>query len=115
MATKCAPVYSTDLVLVSARTRRVFYAALSACGLPIGRKGFVLYDTKKTAAGLLIDSGLSEREAMHFSGHKTPSMFDRYVIKSAKRHGESVRRRDEYLERRLANRNPEAETIDFPG
>jgi integrase len=86
------------------QVRPAFYAALEACGLKSGRKGFVLYDTKKTAAGLLIDAGLSQREAMHFSGHATENMFDRYVIKSADRHRESVRKRDAYLEKRLADK-----------
>ena len=80
----------------------------------VGAGGFTLYDTKKTAAGLLVDSGLSEAEAMAFSGHKTASMFQRYVVKSSVRHRESVRRRDEYLERRLADKKPEAETVEFP-
>lgn len=92
--------------------RRAFYKALKACGFESGRKGFTLYDTKKTAAGLLIDSGLSEREAMHFSGHATPSMFDRYIIKSAERHRENVKRRDEYLSRRLAEKRvPDVERV----
>jgi integrase len=86
------------------RDRRLFYAALEACGFEPGRSGFTLYDVKKTAAGLLVDSGLTEREAMAFSGHATPSMFDRYIIKSAERHGQSVRKRDAYLERRLAEK-----------
>lgn len=72
---------------------RAFYPSLKACELPTGRNGYLLYDVKKSAAGLLIDAGLTEREAMHFSGHATPSMFDRYLIKSAKRHGASVRKR----------------------
>ncbi|MDQ5871811.1 MAG: tyrosine-type recombinase/integrase [Acidobacteriota bacterium] len=84
------------------QVRPAFYAALEACGLEPGRAGYTLYDTKKTAAGLLIDSGLTEREAMHFSGHATTSMFDRYIVKSADRHREQVRKRDAYLERRLA-------------
>lgn len=96
--------------------RREFYKALKACGFESGRKGFTLYDTKKTAAGLLIDSGLSTREAMHFSGHATESMFDRYIIKSADRHRENVRKRDEYLARRLTEKKPaDAERIGiFP-
>jgi hypothetical protein len=97
------------------RTRRIFYAALKACELASGREGFTLYDTKKTAAGLLIDSGLSERDAMNFSGHKTPSMFDRYVIKFSERHRKNVRQRDAYLKKRLAETPlPNAEKlVDF--
>lgn len=41
---------------------------------------------------------------MAFSGHATPSMFDRYIVKSAERHGQSVRKRDAYLEHRLAEK-----------
>jgi integrase len=96
------------------QVRKPFYRALRARGFPVGVGGFTLYDTKKTAAGLLVDSGLSEAEAMAFSGHKTPSMFQRYVVKSSARHRESVRRRDEYLERRLADKKPEATTVEFP-
>jgi len=86
------------------QVRRQFSGALEACGLPSGRAGFTLYDTKKTAAGLLIDSGLSQREAMHFSGHATENMFDRYVIKSPARHGRNVLKRDKYLAKRLADK-----------
>ena len=61
-------------------------------------------------------AGLSEREAMHFSGHKTPSMFDRYVIKNADRHRASLEKRDQYLERRLAERKGASaeRVLDFP-
>ena len=60
----------------------------------------------------MVDSGLSEAEAMAFSGHRTPSMFQRYVIRNADRHRESVRKRDAYLEKRLAEkREPDAETV----
>lgn len=102
--------------LTAKRVRPLFYRALAAVGLKSGRQGFTLYDTKKTAAGLLIDSGLTEREAMHFSGHSTPSTFDRYIVKSADRHRENVRKRDAYLEKRLADRPvPNADrVIAFP-
>jgi integrase len=86
-------------------TRMAFYKALEACELPTGRAGYTLYDAKKTAVGLLLDAGLSDAEAMDFSGHKTPSMLNRYRAKTAKRHGASVRKRDEYLARVLAD-NP---------
>lgn len=96
------------------QVRKPFYRALKVRGLPVGVGGFTLYDTKKTAAGLMVDSGLSEAESMVFSGQKTPSMFQRYVVKNSARHRESVRRRDAYLERRLANKRAEAQTVDFP-
>ncbi len=84
------------------RVRALFYAALEACELPSGRAGFTLYDTKETAAGLLVDSGLSDAEAMAFSGHRTPSMFQRYVIRNSDRHRKNVRKRDAYLKRQLS-------------
>ena len=86
------------------QVRRLFYGALEACGLEAGRAGFTLYDTKKTAAGLLVDSGLSEAEAMAFSGHRTPSMFQRYVIRNSDRHRANVRTRDAYLKKRLSEK-----------
>lgn len=99
-------------VLGEDRVRAIFYTALEKVELPAGRAGFTLYDTKKTAAGLLVDSGLSEAEAMAFSGHRTASMFERYVIRNADRHRESVRRRDAYLEKRLSEKKtPDSERI----
>ncbi len=105
----CPFIFHRDGEALDARrVREVFYPALKACDLPTGRAGFTLYDTKKTAAGVLIDSGLTEREAMHFSGHKTPAMFDRYVIKSSERHRENVRTRDAYLAKALSDRKRSA-------
>jgi hypothetical protein len=40
--------------LSAKRVRPLFYEALEACGFETGRAGFVLYDVKKTAAGLLM-------------------------------------------------------------
>jgi len=81
-----------------------FYNALKACGLPVGRDtgGFILYDLKASAVGAMLDAGLSDAEAMDFSGHKTASMLRRYRKKTAKRHGASVRKRDQYLEAKFA-------------
>lgn len=85
-----------------------FYDALKACELPVGRDqgGFILYDLKATAVGAMLDAGLSDAEAMDFTGHKTASMLRRYRKKTAKRHGASVRKRDQYLAERFAERKP---------
>jgi integrase len=86
------------------RDRRVFFEALRACGLGTGKVGgFTLYDIKKTAIGLMLDSGLSDVEAMDFSGHKTTAMLHRYRNKTRERHAASVRKRDEYLAKKLAH------------
>jgi integrase len=80
--------------------RRHWYRALKAAGLP----NYWLYDVKRTAIGSLFDAGLSEAEVQHFSGHKTSPMVQRYHVKNADRHRESIRKRDEYFaQRRLAD------------
>lgn len=43
---------------------------------------------------------------MYFSGHATPSLFARYIVKSSERYRENVRKRDEYLKQRLAEKQP---------
>jgi integrase len=114
----CPFIFHRDGASLDARqVRLAFYAALKACKLASGRTGFTLYDLKKTAAGVLIDSGLTEREAMHFSGHKTPAMFDRYVIKSSDRHRANVKTRDAWLAAKLADKkSPDADRVlDFAG
>jgi len=51
-------------------------------------------------------SGLSDAEAMDFSGHRTASMLHRYRTKTAKRHGASVGKRDAYLAKQFADKKP---------
>ncbi len=80
--------------------RRHFYRALKACELPVGKGGFTLYDTKRTAIGALFDAGLTEAEVQAFSGHKTSVMVQRYHLKSAERHRAAIRKRDDYFEKR---------------
>ena len=95
----------------------MFYGALKARGFATGRKsGFTLYDTKKTAAGLLVDSGLTAEEAMAFSGHKTASMLERYIVRNADRHRASLEKRDRCLAERLAEKKADVaeRVVDFP-
>jgi hypothetical protein len=47
---------------------RIIVAALEACGLETPKRIQAVRHTKETAAGLLIDSGLSEAEAMASPG-----------------------------------------------
>jgi hypothetical protein len=67
--------------------------ACAACGL--GRKitvegkmwdscydGPTLHDLRRSAVRNLINPGVRERVAMQITGHKTPSVFDRYHIAS---------------------------------
>ena len=86
-----------------ASERPLFYEALKACGFSTGQAaGFTLYDTKKTAMGLMVDAGLSVEEIMAFSGHKDRKMVERYIVRNAARQGRSVDKRDAYLEQVLA-------------
>jgi integrase len=87
--------------------RPYFYAALEAKELPTKRAGFTMYDTKKTAMGVMVDAGLTVEEIMAFSGHRNRAMVERYIVRNADRQARSVDRRDEYLVRRLSQKNAE--------
>jgi integrase len=84
--------------------RPFFYEALEAAEIPTGRAGFTLYDTKKTAMGVMVDAGLSVEEIMAFSGHRDRAMVERYVVRNADRQAKSVARRDAFLRKALSQK-----------
>lgn len=84
--------------------RPYYYEALKACGFPTGRAGFTLYDTKKTAMGIMVDAGLTVEEIMAFSGHRSRAMVERYVVRNAERQAKSVDKRDAYLKKVLSQK-----------
>jgi integrase len=58
----------------------------------------ILHDLRRTALTLMIEAGLSEKEAMEISGHRTRYVFNRYHIVSDERMKENAAK----LERHLA-------------
>jgi len=60
---------------------KVWSAACAAAKVPEA----LFHDLRRTALTNMIEAGLSEKEAMEFSGHRTRAVFDRYHIVSDRR------------------------------
>jgi integrase len=60
--------------------RAAWENALSAAGLPVGRKagGIIFHNTRNTAVTDLLAGGMPQQEAMRVSGHETTAMIDWY-------------------------------------
>src|SRR5208337_4422641 len=76
--------------------RKSWYKAAEAAGLqkkdaPVGER-FRFHDLRDCAATNLNDAGVGDRDAMMITGHKTTSMFDRYVQRQQKNIGAALER-----------------------
>jgi Integrase len=80
---------------------KTWRAACEAAKVP----GKLFHDLRRTAVRDMIRGGVSQHVAMAISGHKTPSMFQRYNITSAEDKLDALRRRQSYIEARSEKSN----------
>lgn len=73
-----------------------------------GISGTLFHDLRRTAVTNMIEAGLSEKEAMEISGHKTRAVFDRYHIVSERR----MKQNAEKLEAHLKAKEPKETVTD---
>jgi integrase len=94
------PVYDFD---------KAWATACKAAGVPEA----LFHDLRRTALTNMIEAGLSEKEAMEISGHKTRAVFDRYHIVSERRMMQNAEKLAEHL--RAKDRQQEAVLVQDDG
>ncbi len=72
---------------------KVWTAACKLAGAPAA----LFHDLRRTALTNMIEAGLSEKEAMEISGHRTRAVFDRYHIVSERRLREMAGKMEAHL------------------
>jgi integrase len=89
---------------------KAWAAACAAAGVA----GTLFHDLRRTALTNMIEAGLSEKEAMEISGHRTRSVFDRYHIVSERRLKEMAGKLEVHLKAKEKDL-PEQETGSTTG
>jgi len=79
-----------------------FEKVWSAAVKDAGAEEALFHDLRRTAVTNMIDAGLSEKEAMEISGHKTRAVFDRYHIVSERRMKQNAEKLDQHLKTKEA-------------
>jgi len=72
---------------------KAWSSACEAAGVP----KTLFHDLRRTAITNMVEAGLSEKEAMEISGHKTRAVFDRYHIVSERRLQQNAEKLGEHL------------------
>jgi integrase len=72
---------------------KAWSTACAVAGVP----NALFHDLRRTALTNMIEAGLSEKEAMEISGHRTRAVFDRYHIISERRMREMATKLDAHL------------------
>jgi integrase len=72
---------------------KAWTSACARAGVPFT----LFHDLRRTALTNMVEAGLSEKEAMEISGHKTRAVFDRYHIVSERRLKEMAGKLDAHL------------------
>jgi hypothetical protein len=62
----------------------------------------LFHDLRRTALSNMIHAGLSEKEAMEISGHKTRAVFDRYHMVSARKMRQNAEKLEAHLKAKEA-------------
>jgi integrase len=73
----------------------------TACKLA-GIPDALFHDLRRTAVSNMIAAGLSEKEAMEISGHKTRAIFDRYTIVNDGRMAQNAKKLEQHLKAKEA-------------
>jgi len=68
--------------------------------------GILFHDLRRTALTNMIEAGLSEKEAMEISGHRTRAVFDRYHIVSERRLREMAGKLERHLKAKDEDQKP---------